>query len=381
MTLVPFGQMRDFVNESVLRNIAPNIIRFNDWKSVAAIVKPFHWKPAFAERDNDAGPSLDWGGSFFEDAQAFIELLAMFHARPATCLVTIPYCVHRTASYLLGQPHYHGSVGHDPMAHSFARFGKSSPVSSHALDEARKAFEGRTTERYKDCAPMIARLAEALARTGRYQIDDKILDVAIALERMYELDGGEISFKLRQGLRVSSRRKRKLACACFTTLQISTRHDHPSSTSGASTPRPSRKRQRSTRVSRSRAGLSSSFWSTATFGLERNGRRAQDSTHGIPAELPGQPDRAPEPGTADLVTDKPDVPTPPELQHIQALMGEIVRKSSERESTCVYRGESKRYAVVSSGAVPEIPGARQRGVRHKPGSSRKWSRTRDNTRP
>ena len=56
------------------------------------------------------------------------------------------------------------------------------------------------------------------------------------------------------------------------------------------------------------------------------------------------------------MTDKPDVPTPPELQHIQALMGEIVRKSSERESTCVYRGESKRYAVVSSGLYRKFQG-------------------------
>ena len=44
---------------------------------------------------------------------------------------------------------------------------------------------------------MIAWLAEALARTGRFQADDKILDVAIALERMYELDRSEISFKLK----------------------------------------------------------------------------------------------------------------------------------------------------------------------------------------
>ena len=44
---------------------------------------------------------------------------------------------------------------------------------------------------------MIARLAEALARTGRFALEDKILDVAIALERMYELDKGEIEFKLK----------------------------------------------------------------------------------------------------------------------------------------------------------------------------------------
>ena len=44
---------------------------------------------------------------------------------------------------------------------------------------------------------MISRLSEALARTSHYSDDDKILDVAIALEQMYELDQGEISFKLK----------------------------------------------------------------------------------------------------------------------------------------------------------------------------------------
>lgn len=36
----------------------------------------------------------------------------------------------------------------------------------------------------------------ALARSDRFQTEDKILDVAIALERMYDLEEGEISFKL-----------------------------------------------------------------------------------------------------------------------------------------------------------------------------------------
>ena len=66
-----------------------------------------------------------------------------------------------------------------------------------ALDEARKAFGERQSDHYQYCAPIIARLAEALARSGRFQTEDKILDVAIALERMYELEGNEISFKLK----------------------------------------------------------------------------------------------------------------------------------------------------------------------------------------
>ena len=44
---------------------------------------------------------------------------------------------------------------------------------------------------------MLSRLAEALGRSGQYASQDKILDVAIALERMYEPDSPEVTFKLK----------------------------------------------------------------------------------------------------------------------------------------------------------------------------------------
>ena len=59
------------------------------------------------------------------------------------------------------------------------------------------AFGQRRSQGYRDCAPAVSRLAEALARSGQFRLDDQILDVAIALERMYDLDQGEISFKLK----------------------------------------------------------------------------------------------------------------------------------------------------------------------------------------
>ena len=43
----------------------------------------------------------------------------------------------------------------------------------------------------------IRRLASSLSRTGRFRIEDRILDIAIALEIMYGLDDPEITYKLR----------------------------------------------------------------------------------------------------------------------------------------------------------------------------------------
>ena len=43
------------------------------------------------------------------------------------------------------------------------------------------------------------------------------------------------------------------------------------------------------------------------------------------------------------------------LERIQLLMGEVVHKSSEREDTCLYRGEPECYPVVSSGLFRKCP--------------------------
>ena len=56
-----------------------------------------------------------------------------------------------------------------------------------ALAEAREAFEGRENGRFERFAPFVGRLAEALGRHGRFAGDDRTVDVAIALEGMYEL--------------------------------------------------------------------------------------------------------------------------------------------------------------------------------------------------
>ena len=49
------------------------------------------------------------------------------------------------------------------------------------------------------------------------------------------------------------------------------------------------------------------------------------------------------------------MPDARQLERIQGLMGEIVRKSSEREGTCVFRGEPECYSVVSSGLYRKRP--------------------------
>ena len=197
MTIVPFERVAAYLHESMLHRVAPEITEYNRWNSVSAIVRPFRWRPEFYRSGEDSEPELDWESNFFEDAEVLIELLAMSHATPVVCLATVPYCAHRTAMGLLGEGNQGSGFGSRRWVRTFDTNTEPSEVNMDAMEETRKAFRERNSERYRDCAPVIARLVEALARSGRFRIEDRILDVAIALERMYELDQGEISFKLK----------------------------------------------------------------------------------------------------------------------------------------------------------------------------------------
>ena len=204
MTILPFEQWGTFVSERILQDFAPTLIRDNLREFVGALVQPFRWKPEFRRRAGGPSPRLDGGRSFFAEAQAFVELLALFHAVPVTCLAMIPYCIHRTASYLLGDSHHNSSYQWGHSARSFDIFAESTELSVDALAEASKAFGYRHSPHYQYCAPIIARMAEALARSGRFQTDDKILDVAIALERMYEDERDRSAIGLKLGTRAAS---------------------------------------------------------------------------------------------------------------------------------------------------------------------------------
>ena len=117
--IVPFRKLEAFVNRSVIGDLVPKVINYGTWNAVGAIVEPFRWKPQFLKANDRSEPGLDWGGSFFEDAKAFTELLALFHAGPVIALATIPYCIHRTAAHLLGQAHYHTGYGWGPSVRDF----------------------------------------------------------------------------------------------------------------------------------------------------------------------------------------------------------------------------------------------------------------------
>ena len=159
------------------------------------MVRPFQWKPKFYREGNTRSSETDWSEVeqpkiFFQQAVVFLELLAVAHTTPVLRLAKLPQCIKHSAGQLLGGVSRSGSFSQGRSAQGFDGFEVCPELVPEALAIAREAFDNRDHKRFEEMAPIIGRLDEALARDGRFAIEDKILDVAIALERMYQLDRG-----------------------------------------------------------------------------------------------------------------------------------------------------------------------------------------------
>ena len=143
------------------------------------------------------GPPGPQPPPFFPDAVALLDLLAVSHVTRIAPLATLSNRIDGSAGRLLGREKQSPGFFQRWSAEGFSGFDACPELEPKALAEALEAFHGRENARYRRMVPIVTRLSEALARNGRFAAGDRILDVAMALERMYVLDEGNIGRKLR----------------------------------------------------------------------------------------------------------------------------------------------------------------------------------------
>ena len=114
-------------------------------------MRPFRWKPTFHSSGREGE---------FEETQTFLELLGVAHATPVLCLAALACCMDRSASRLLGGVDYRGAIYRARAAQGFDGFDECPGLAPEAFDEAKKAFDNRTSERFGKTAPIIGRLAD-----------------------------------------------------------------------------------------------------------------------------------------------------------------------------------------------------------------------------
>ena len=197
MVLLPYEDVLRFVDEEIVRNFAPSGAGFHGFRSVGAVVRPFRWRPRFRRRGSVNDPVGPPPPPFFRDAATLLDLLAVSHATRVAPLATLSNRIDASAGRLLGRETQSPGFYQSWPAESFSGFDACPALSPEALEEAQEAFRCCKGARYERVAPIVTRLSEALGRHGRFAVADRILDLGIALERMYVLDEGKISKKLR----------------------------------------------------------------------------------------------------------------------------------------------------------------------------------------
>ena len=186
LAILPFAEVRRFLERQQVEELAPSGSGFHGWRSVAAVVRPFRWRPLFRPRGSFNEP-IRARKAFFPEARKLLDLLAVSYAEPVVPLGTKSNCIDRSAASLLGQQDHRPDMDQKWPAHSFDGFVDCPVLRPEALREVWELFANRESEHYRRMAIYVSRLAEALGRVGRFALRDKILDVAIALEGMYEL--------------------------------------------------------------------------------------------------------------------------------------------------------------------------------------------------
>ena len=58
IAILPYEDVRPFVNESLVEELAPDGARFHHWRSVGAVVRPFQWKPLLSRSGYEREPVL-----------------------------------------------------------------------------------------------------------------------------------------------------------------------------------------------------------------------------------------------------------------------------------------------------------------------------------
>ena len=194
--MVPFEEVQFYVGDHLLDRIAHDVINLNISKRISAILTPFTWKPVLCPLDELRELQELWGFEFYREARTFLELLAVFFGVPVVPLANVYHCIRPSAARLLGHLDFYSRIGRNTERSIVDPYAPTIPLPPEKFAPVLQAFARRKTPEWQRYAAIVPRLAQSLTRSGPFALEDKILDVAITLERMYQLEGGEISFKL-----------------------------------------------------------------------------------------------------------------------------------------------------------------------------------------
>ena len=153
----------------------------------AVFVREFSWRIAIGPLPINGRPIIKPEYPFTVSYENTIDLLSIATGKPLTAPL----------QYILPL-----EEGFDTMTTkesvSGMRLGARHLLSDHEVETFRELMRGwRACRQRHDAVELaIARLAGSFSRTGRFELEDRILDTATALEILYQLEGSELRYKL-----------------------------------------------------------------------------------------------------------------------------------------------------------------------------------------
>ena len=152
-----------------------------------AFVREFSWRIAIGPSPMNRGPLFRPEYPFTVSYENIIDLLSIATGKPLTAPLQYIQAL---------------GLGFDTMIKKQSaaglRQGARHLLSDHEVETFREFMRGwqACKKRHEAVELAIARLADSFSRTGRFELEDRILDTATALEILYELDGSELRYKL-----------------------------------------------------------------------------------------------------------------------------------------------------------------------------------------
>ena len=193
--LLPFEQLSAYIELEWLKEVAAQQVNWRRLEPVFGIVRKFPWKPRLGDLHNPPSTQTrNLHPLFHRWADEFANLLSVGLSHRFSWLATFEGCIPRRASGLLGSQHS-SAQSHNgrSISHLFSAFDDIPEVEAGQIEVIKTLFARRRETEYPHMVPIIHRLAEAHRRDGRFSSEDKVLDLAIVFERLFQPRGRSLS--------------------------------------------------------------------------------------------------------------------------------------------------------------------------------------------
>ncbi len=206
LSVVPLEEARRYLRDTDIRSMLGAADTHINRRPVAAVVFERKWGPVFVPAGFDMD-ELVWHGrppTFRDDGRLLVDVLSVVHREPMASSETHTAVVERQLHHIVGSNgSYSPRFVRDMLG---ANTMKIEPVttpafSAESLPECERLFVACRSDEQLRLA--LSRLASSLRRTGAHGTFDRVVDIAIALEVMYQLDvsrgkGDQLSRRARE---------------------------------------------------------------------------------------------------------------------------------------------------------------------------------------